>query len=333
VNTPFMTLTAAAGRVAAFSTAVRLGLLDRIDREPAGPAELARTCGATERGVRLVLAALEEAGFVERLADGRYRPVLTGLAALHPLIPLWDHLPDAVRTGEPVYDGGSPSAASEIYPPTVSWLAGLWGDAVDHAAAVLPEAKRVLDVGAGAAPWTIAYSAANPDCRVTAMDLPSVLPATRRAVSRAGLTDRYEFVPGNMFETSLELCTYDLIVVAQVCHLFDAPTAAGLIRRLTPALAEGGVLAIIDTLAGGPGSAIHELSLYLRTREGCVHQPQVYRGWLTDNGLTGITGTDLPSQLAITVVTGRKSDVDGGREQFPGGMGASPLPSGGRGPG
>jgi hypothetical protein len=307
VRTPFMTLTAAAGIVAAFSTAVRLGLLDRIDREPAGPAELARTCGVTERGVRVVLKALEDSGFVEQLADGRYRPVLTGLAALHPLIPLWDHLPDAVRTGVPVYEVSSSMTASEIYPPTVGFLAGLWGDAAEDAAAVLPEAKRVLDVGAGAAPWTIAYSRRNPGCRVTAMDLPAVLPATRRAVRRAGLTDRYEFAAGDIFTAPLEVCTYDLIVVAQVCHLFPPGTCAELIRRLTPAMAEGGVLAIVETLAGGAGSAIHDLSLFLRTRDGSVHHPQACADWLTAAGLTDVGRTALSSELAITVITGRKA--------------------------
>jgi SAM-dependent methyltransferase len=310
MRTPFMTLTDSAGKIAAFSTAVRLGLLDRIDREPAGPAELARTCGATERGVRLVLAALEESGFVERLPDGRYRPVLSGLAALHPLLPLWEHLPEAVRTGEPLYEMSSPLAANELYPPTVSFLAGQWGDAVVHAAEVLPEAKRVLDVGAGAAPWSIAYAEKNSECLVTAVDLPAVLPATHRAVSRAGLTDRFEFIPGDIFETPLEVCAYDLIVVAQVCHLFNATTCAGLIARLTPSLTQGGVLAIVETLAGGAGAAMHELSLFLRTREGRVHLPTAYQRWLSDVGLTDITATGLPSDLAITVITGRKANAD-----------------------
>jgi O-methyltransferase len=306
VSTPFLTLSEAAGTVAAFSTAVRLGLLDRIDREPAGPAELARTCGATERGVRVVLSALEDRGFVERLADGRYRPVLNGLAALHPLIPLWDHLPDAVRTGTPVYEVSASDTASEIYPPTVNFLAGLWGDAVDQAVDVLPEAKRVLDVGAGAAPWTIAYSLRNPGCRVTATDLPQVLPATRRAVQRAGLTDRYEYLDGDMFTTPFEPCAYDLIVLGQICHLFPPDTCAALIERLAGSLADDGVLAVVETLAGGRGSAIHDLSLYLRTRSGSVHPPAAYEGWLAEAGLTGIGTVELPSALAIAVITGHK---------------------------
>ncbi|SMD24256.1 methyltransferase [Kibdelosporangium aridum] len=306
MSTPYLNLTNAAGKVAAFSTAVRLGLLDRIDREPANPAELARTCGATERGVRVVLAALAEGGFVEQLADGRYRPVLTGLAALHPLIPLWDHLPDAVRTGIPVYDPNSASPGNAIYPRTMTYLASLWGDAVDHAISTLPAATRILDVGAGAEPWTISYCRGHPKSHITALDLPEVLPSTRRAVSRAGLTDRYTFLPGDVLTTPLEPCTYDLIIVAQVCSLFDRSNGSALIKRLTPALAEEGVLAIIDTLAGAPGSAMQELSLYLRTQAGAVHQPDAYYEWLADAGLTDITSTDLPTTLAIAVLTGRK---------------------------
>jgi SAM-dependent methyltransferase len=307
VSTPFLALTDAAAKVAAFSTAVRLGLLDRIDREPADAIELARTCGATERGVQVVLAVLVEGGFVEQTSDGRYRPVLPGLAALHPLIPLWDHLPDAVRTGVPVYEANSP-ASDEVYRPTISFVPGIWGDVVDHVVAMLPNAKQVLDVGAGTAPWTTAYCGRNPDCRVTALDLPTVLPATRRAVSRASLADRYDYLAGDMFEVPLGPGAYDLIVVAQVCNLFDAATGASLIQQLTPALAAGGVLAIVETRAGGPGSATHELSLCLRTRNGAIHEPRTYRQWLAEAGLTQITSADAPSQLAITVISGRRTD-------------------------
>src|SRR5689334_17748027 len=115
VSRPDLVLTGAVALVAAYSTAVQLGLLDRIDREPADPTELARTCGANERGVRLLLGALESGGFVERLDDGRYQPTLTGLAGYHPIIPLWDRLPEAVPTGAPAGDGQP-------------WYTGLWGD-------------------------------------------------------------------------------------------------------------------------------------------------------------------------------------------------------------
>lgn len=295
MSRPFLALTDAVATVAAYSTAVQLGLLDRIDREPADPGELARTCGANERGVRLLLGALESGGFVERLADGRFRPTLTGLAGYHPLIPMWDHLPDAVRTGIPLYDGNPPQLP-----------AGLWADTADAAAAVLPDSRRVLDVGGGAAVWSIAFAAKHPDARVTAMDLPAALPATRRAVARAGLADRFDYLPADLFRTALEPAGYDLIMASHFCTLLDEPTCANLFRWLAPALAPGGVLAVIETLAGGRGAALQELSLFLRTRDGAVHQPDSYRLWLTEAGLTEVEAVELDCDVAITVITGRQ---------------------------
>jgi hypothetical protein len=306
MSTPFQTLNEAAATVAAFTTAVRLGLLDRIDRGPADVAELARTCGASERGVRVVLAALEPGGFVERLPDGRYRPTSTGLASLHPILPLWENLPDAVRTGVPASDWDDHSTAGDVYPATVSLLTGLWGHLAAEVATALPRAGRVLDAGAGAAPWSIAVATADPGCRVTALDLPSVLPATRLAVSRAGLTERFEFTAGDIFETCLDPGAYDLIVLGQVCHLFDREACATLIGRLAAALSPGGTFAVVETLAGGPGAAVHELSLYLRTRRGSVHEPDAYRRWLTEAGLERVEVTELGSRLATALITARR---------------------------
>jgi protein-L-isoaspartate O-methyltransferase len=295
MSRPFQALTDAVATVAAFSTAVQLGLLDRIDREPAGAEELARTCGADERGVRLLLGALAAGGFVERLGDGRYRPTLNGLAGYHPIIPMWDHLLESVRTGTPLGDG-----------PSWPHATGQWTDAVEAAAAALPAARCVLDVAAGAAPWSIAFATRNPDCRVTAIDLPPMLAVTRRAVARAGLADRYDFVAGDVFRTPLEPNAYDLIMVPYFCNLFDEAACAELIRGLVPAIAPGGTLAVIETLAGAPGAAIQELSLYLRTGNGAVHALDGYRRWFTDAGLTTVDAVALGSAAAGTVITARR---------------------------
>src|SRR5256885_3775177 len=134
MSQPLLALSDAVATVAAYTTAVQLGLLDRIDREPAGPEELARTCGANERGVRVLLGALESGGFVERLADGRYRPTLTGLAGYHPLLPMWGHLPDAVRSGVPLADRS----------PGLALLCGFRAESAGRGAGALPPATPGL---------------------------------------------------------------------------------------------------------------------------------------------------------------------------------------------
>jgi Methyltransferase domain len=281
MKSPVLALTDAVVTVAAFSTAVQLGLLDRIDREPADAPELARTCGADERGVRLLLGALESGGFVERLPDGRYRPALTGLAGYHPVIPLWDHLPEAVRTGLPAGDGQDLSF-------------GFWGDTVKAVAAALPAAARVLDAGTDAS-WSIAYATRNPGARM------SLTEHAGRAVSRAGLADRFDFLADESHPDD----HYDLIMVPHMCALLGEPACAELLGKLAPALAPGGVLAVIETLAGGRGSAIRELCLYLRTGRGAVHPPECYRRWLTEAGLTTVDSVEVDGPVAVTVITGR----------------------------
>jgi SAM-dependent methyltransferase len=299
-------LTEAAGRVAAFSTAVQLGLLDAIDREPSTVDDLARRCGANARGIRLLLAALVADGFVEELPGGRFQPSAPGLASLHPLLPMWDQLLDAVRSGKPALDMDTPDTATEIYPHVVASLANMWRDAATRAAKLLPPAQRVLDVGAGAAPWSIAVAQRNRGSQVVALDLPAVLSTTKRAVVAAEVVDQFAYLAGNVFTMPLPVERYDLVIVGQLCHLFDEATCRRLIDRLVTVLRPGGTVALLETLAGGRGAAVHALSLYLRTREGALYPPETYQEWLRNAGLEVAEPVEIDGQPQIALITGSR---------------------------
>src|SRR5207302_5456366 len=127
----------------------------------------------------------------------------------------------------------------------------------------------VLDVGAGAAPWSLAIARRSPGCRVTAVDLPPVLVATGRAVTAAGLRGVFDLVAGDVFEVPLAGEAYDRVVVGSVCHLFGEERNRRLLARANAALRAGGVVALIETLpdaeGGALGAALHALSLLVRT--------------------------------------------------------------------
>jgi ubiquinone/menaquinone biosynthesis C-methylase UbiE len=147
-------------------------------------------------------------------------------------------------------------------------------------------AGHILDVGAGAAPWSIALAEADPSCHVTALDLPEVLAVTRRAVADAGLPSRFSFLPGDMFTVSLEP-RFGLVVLGNVCHLFDAAANQTLLRRLHRALRPGGTIAIVDILPAQEPEARRSISLYAlgllgRTASGGVHSEDAYRTWLSE---------------------------------------------------
>src|SRR4029450_7896331 len=108
-----------------------------------------------------------------------------------------------------------------FYPDIVTSLGTLMRPAAEAVAEYLSGADQILDVGAGAAPWSLVLARRDPGCRVTALDFASVLALTRRAVGEAGFADQFEYLAGDAFEVSLPPATYDLVLLGNLCHLFD----------------------------------------------------------------------------------------------------------------
>jgi hypothetical protein len=108
----------------------------------------------------------------------------------------------------------------------------------------------------------------------------------------------------------LDHAAYDLILLPNICHLFDAPANQALLRRLAPSLRPGGRMAIIDVLpAKTPGLArsvsLYALGLMIRTDTGGVHGEAEYRDWLEAACLGGVVRWDVTPEAPVAVVTGR----------------------------
>ncbi|MDQ2999102.1 MAG: class I SAM-dependent methyltransferase, partial [Chloroflexota bacterium] len=135
--------------------------------------------------------------------------------------------------------------------------------------------------------WSLALAARAPSCRITAVDLPAVLHATRRAVATAGCDAQFAYLAGDCFDVEWGRASYDLAIAGNLCHLFDADANRRLLGRLFDALSPGGRLAIVDVLPNepfdGPASvALYALGLMLRTERGRVYPFSTYADWLHD---------------------------------------------------
>jgi ubiquinone/menaquinone biosynthesis C-methylase UbiE len=183
------------------------------------------------------------------------------------------------------------------------------GTAADAVAELLHGAGRILDVGAGAAQWSLALARLDPRCRVTALDLAPVLAVTRRAVTEAGFPDQFEYVSGDAFEVSPPNATYDLALLGNLCHLFDGPANRRLFRRLRPAIQDGGRIAVIDVLPAHDPDVRRSVQLYAaglltRTSIGGVHSAESYRAWLDEAGFHDIRVHEASKAPPVSVVTG-----------------------------
>lgn len=173
---------------------------------------------------RLLLDALEALGVLQGSDDGRYSTT-TAASWLIAVATGWSHLDHILPTGQPIVSADTPAGAAEFYPEVVPMLSTLLAPAGRRAAELLtPVGGEVLDVGAGAAPWSITLAAADPTAQVTALDLPEVLHTTRRAVQAAGLAGRFRFHAGEIVVPGLLAANRDEACAGQP-HALDITRA------------------------------------------------------------------------------------------------------------
>jgi SAM-dependent methyltransferase len=298
---------------AAVGSAIDLGVVARLQAGPVAPDSVAADCGLTRQGAESLLAALAALGLVTREDDGRFRPAFSRLTDFAELLRPWASLSLALRGEWRAADAATNAGAEHLYPNVVGQLALLFRESAEHAAGLLTQpSARVLDIGAGAAPWSLTLAARDPDHEVTAVELPAVMPTTRAAVRAAGLERQYAFIEGDAFEVDWgEPASFDLALVGNVCHLFDEGANVRLLRRVAEAVRPGGTVAVIDILASERGegpraAALYALGLVLRTTRGRIYPYSVFRRWLNESGFADSRRHRLAGLFSLSLITARR---------------------------
>lgn len=298
------------GAHAALRAAADTGVLARLAEQAATPAAVAADLGLDARLVAALLPALRAAGVVTATDGGGYRASPHATAVLDRVEAFYGGLADALRGRADGAGVDTVRGAGAFYPEVVGLLATSLASAADAVARQLASpCLRVLDAGAGGAPWSLAMVRHEPSCHVAAVDLPDVVAVTRDAVEAAGVADRYELIAGDLFALRPEP-VHDVVLAGNLCHLFAPERAAALLARLATALAPGGRLAVIDQPADRPaadglGTATYALGLALRTEQGRLHSTADYHGWLAAAGLGQLDAQPVGAH-GLCLLTGRR---------------------------
>ena len=244
---------------------IDLGVFDALHRYgTSSGGELAARLGAAPRDLAAVLDGLVVLGLLEQV-DDRYllndtaeRYLLSdGPATMAALVALapgphdnWRALPSTIRGGRPPRPV---DRSAEFYRPLVRATFPTQHRAARRAAGMIgwgrtPGAPRVLDLGAGGAPWAMALLE-HPAATAVVNDLPGVIEEAATRAAEAGVADRVELRPGSYHDVELEDGEFDAVVLGHVCRAEGEAASRRLVARSWSALRPGGRLLLADYFA------------------------------------------------------------------------------------
>lgn len=251
---------------AALKAAIQLELFTAIAEGNETPAQLAKRCAATERGARILCdylsilglltkdnskyALTQDAAVFLNKRSPAYLGSITNFVTLPESIDLFMNLAETLRTG-----GASlaAKAATETENPIWDEFARSMMPLMVMPAAAIAEITgaqrgdkwKVLDVAASHGIFGITIAKQNPNAEIVALDSASVLEVAKENARLHGVSARHHLLPGDAFAMPLGV-NYDIILLTNFLHHFDAATVERFLRKVHAALAPGGRAATLE---------------------------------------------------------------------------------------
>jgi ubiquinone/menaquinone biosynthesis C-methylase UbiE len=303
-------------RSSAIKAAVELDIFTHIADGANSASELAKRCGATERGIRILCDYLTVLGLLQKdggayssspdceLFLNKRSPAYVGSTFDFFFSPLqtvgFDDLASAVR--------GTRTTKGVIAPEHPVWvtfaraMAPLMFMPSQRLAELLTtdsEARqKVLDIAAGHGLYGISYAARNPNAEIVGLDWAPVLEVARENARQAGLAERYRTIAGDAFEVDLE-GDYDLVLLVHLLHHFDPESIEKLLRKIRKALKLTGRLAILEFVPNDDRispriPAMFSLFMLATTPHGDAYTYAEFDRWLRAAGFTSNQLHSLP---------------------------------------
>lgn len=227
----------------------------------------------------------------------------------------WQQLAQSVRSGNPAPAGGGSRGeffavlVRSIFPQS---YAGGKIAARGIAPQVRKRIKSVLDIGGGAASWSIAIAEEIPGAHVTLVDFPEVVTVARQYTERHGVAARFDYREGDFREIEFGAEQFDLVILGHIIHGEGAEWGKRLIARCAAALRSKGTLLIAelvpnDARTGPVMPMLFDLNMLLHTPAGATFTMGEYREWLKAAGLGQvkmIKSATLPSPLILATKLG-----------------------------
>jgi SAM-dependent methyltransferase len=315
-------------RSSALKAAIELDLFRAVGDGPGDVVSIARHASASERGTRILCDYLVINGVLAK-ENGHYKHTPSSAAFLDPRSPACmasvalfmsnpmiretcNNLADVVRNGRtPLPGEGSVEPDNPVWVEFAEKMAPMMGPMAAPLGAVLLEGHtgpmHVLDIAAGHGLFGIEIAKQNPQARVTGLDWANVLKVAVANATKLGVADRYDVLPGSAFEVDFK-GPYDVVLLTNFLHHFDAPTCVGLLKKVHKSLKPGGRAATLEFVpnedrVSPPMPAAFSMTMLTTTAAGDAYTLSELRSMYSDAGFGNITAHPIPMS-PHTVVLG-----------------------------
>lgn len=318
-------------RTAAIRGAIELDLFSAIAAGHNTPAALAAAAGAAERGVRIVCDFLATLGIITKMA-GRYALTPSSATFLNRRSPAYLGGSAAFMAGpqyaalfsdDPagyVRNGGATGLAV-VAPDNPVWVAfaeemaqnPLVASSIEALAAEVAgwptKPGKVLDIAAGHGLFGISIANVAPAVEIVAVDWASVLVLARQNAKAAGVEARYTTIAGSAFDVDWGK-DYDLVLLPNFLHHFDAATCTALLRKVRASLTPNGTVIVVEFVASedgvsAPFGANFSFIMLATTPAGEAYTETDLNGMARAAGFSGVAISPIPRSPASIIMVKR----------------------------
>jgi 2-polyprenyl-3-methyl-5-hydroxy-6-metoxy-1,4-benzoquinol methylase len=315
-------------QTAALKAAIELDLFTPVGEGADTPAVIARRCGATDRGIRILCDYLTLNGLLVK-SGGRYTLTptaavflskkspgylggLVGFLGTPSLMRNFDHLAETIRTGVVPEQGNTVAGEEqELWVEFARSMAPIMAPAARAMANILQVESagpvRILDIAAGHGIFGLTFAQRNAQAQVVAVDWPGVLAVATENARKMGVEGRLRSLPGDAFAVDYG-SGYDIALVTNFLHHFDAPTCTTLLRKVASAMKPGGRVAILEFTpnedrVSPPAAAAFALTMLAGTPAGDAYTFAELERMAVAAGFRSVAAHELPVPQTLLTAT------------------------------
>lgn len=314
-------------RTAALRAAIDLNLFTAIGDGAGTVPAMAKACGASERGTRILCDYLTIIGFLTKSGatyqltpdtafflsrrSPAYLGGTIGFLGSPEIVGHFDDLADTVRRGA---RPKSESTVSDENPVWVEFARAMMPMMMPPAQAIadlLGVATagpiRVLDIAAGHGIFGIVIAQKNPQAAIVAVDWASVLTVAAENAAKMGVAARHTALAGDAFTVDFGT-GYDVALMTNFLHHFDTATCTALLTKVAASLKPGGRIAVLEFVPNEdrvtpPGPAMFAMQMLGGTPSGDAYTLAELTAMLQAAGFATVTGHPLPGPQTVVVAT------------------------------